>query len=37
VYDGMQFGTLTNIMPTNEKPFHFNVHVIGVTYLYRWQ
>lgn len=37
VYDGMQFGTLTNIMPTNEQPFHFNVHVIGVSYLYRWQ
>ncbi len=37
VYDGMQFGTLTNVMPTNEQPFHYNVHVIGVSYIYRWQ
>jgi MtrB/PioB family decaheme-associated outer membrane protein len=37
VYDGMQFGTLTNVMPSNEQPFHYNVHVIGLTYLYRWQ
>ena len=37
VYDGMQFGSLTNVMPTNEQPFHYNVHVIGLSYLYRWQ
>jgi MtrB/PioB family decaheme-associated outer membrane protein len=37
VYDGMQFGTLTNIIPTNEQPFHYNVHVVGVSYIYRWQ
>ena len=37
VYDGMQFGTLTNVIPTNEQPFHYNVHVIGLSYLYRWQ
>ena len=37
VYDGMQFGTLTNIIPTNEQPFHYNVHVIGVAYVYKWQ
>jgi MtrB/PioB family decaheme-associated outer membrane protein len=37
VYDGMQFGTLTNVIPTNEQPFHYNVHVIGISYLYRWQ
>ena len=37
VYDGMQFGSLTNIIPTNEQPFHYNVHVIGVSYIYRWQ
>jgi MtrB/PioB family decaheme-associated outer membrane protein len=37
VYDGMQFGTLTNVMPTNEQPFHYNVHVVGVSYIYRWQ
>lgn len=37
VYDGMQFGTLTNVIPTNEQPFHYNVHVVGVSYVYRWQ
>jgi hypothetical protein len=37
MYDGMQFGTLTNIMPTNEQPFHYNVHVVGLSYIYRWQ
>ncbi len=37
VYDGMQFGTLTNVIPTNEQPFNYNVHVVGVTYIYRWQ
>ena len=37
IYDGMQFGTLTNVMPTNEQPFSYNVHVISVSYLYRWQ
>ena len=37
IYDGMQFGTLTNVIPTSEQPFHYNVHVVGVSYVYRWQ
>ena len=37
VYDGMQFGTLTNVIPTNEQPFNYNVHVVGFTYIYHWQ
>ncbi|HET9669375.1 MAG TPA: MtrB/PioB family decaheme-associated outer membrane protein [Casimicrobiaceae bacterium] len=37
IYAGMQFGSLTNVIPTNEQPFHYNVHVIGVSYIYRWQ
>jgi hypothetical protein len=37
IYDGMQFGTLTNIIPTNEQPFNYNVHVVGVSYIYSWQ
>jgi MtrB/PioB family decaheme-associated outer membrane protein len=36
-YDGMQYGTGTNYLPSNEQPFHYNVHVIGVSYIYRWQ
>ena len=36
-FDGVQFGTLTNVMPTNEQPFHENVNVVGVSYIYRWQ
>lgn len=37
MYDGMQFGTITSVMPTNEQPFNYNVHVVGVTYVYHWQ
>lgn len=37
VYDGMQFGTLTNVLPTDEQPFNYNVHVVGVTYIYRFR
>jgi MtrB/PioB family decaheme-associated outer membrane protein len=37
IYDGMQFGTLTNVIPTNEQPFNYNVHVIGISYVYTWQ
>ncbi len=37
VYDGMQFGSLTNVMPTSEQPFNYNVHVVGLSYIYRWQ
>jgi MtrB/PioB family decaheme-associated outer membrane protein len=37
IYAGMQFGSLANVIPTNEQPFHYNIHVIGVSYIYRWQ
>ena len=37
MYQGMQFGSLTNVIPTNEQPFHYNVHVVGLSYIYRWQ
>ena len=37
VYDGLQFGSLTNVMPTNQQPFNYNVHVVGFSYVYRWQ
>lgn len=36
-YDGVQFGTTSIVMPTNEKPPSYNVNVVGVTYTYRWQ
>lgn len=36
-FDGVQFGTLTNVAPTNEQPVHENVNVVGVSYVYRWQ
>jgi MtrB/PioB family decaheme-associated outer membrane protein len=36
-FDGVQFGTLTNVVPTNEQPYHENVNVIGISYIYRWQ
>jgi hypothetical protein len=36
-YLGMQFGTGTNYMPTNEQFPSYNVHVVGVAYSYRFQ
>jgi MtrB/PioB family decaheme-associated outer membrane protein len=36
-YDGMQYGTISSVIPTNEQAPNYNVHVIGVTYVYRWQ
>lgn len=36
-YDGMQYGTITSVMPTGEKPPSYNVSVVGVSYLYRFR
>jgi MtrB/PioB family decaheme-associated outer membrane protein len=36
-FDGMQFGTITSVIPTNEQAPNYKVHVIGVSYIYRWQ
>jgi len=36
-YDGMQYGTITSVIPTNEVSPHYNVHVVGLSYIYRWQ
>jgi hypothetical protein len=36
-YNGMQFGTGTNYMPTNEKFPSYNVNVFGVAYSYRFR
>ena len=33
----LQYGTGTNYLPTNEQPWNYNVSVIGVSYIYRWQ
>ncbi|MFI5178196.1 MAG: MtrB/PioB family outer membrane beta-barrel protein, partial [Vicinamibacterales bacterium] len=32
-YEGMQFGSLNSILPSNEQPFHYSVNVIGVSYV----
>lgn len=32
-FEGMQFGTLNAQLPTNEQPFNYKVHVIGLSYL----
>jgi len=32
-YEGMQFGSLSGQLPTNEQPFNYKVHVIGVSYV----
>ena len=33
VYEGMQFGSLSAQLPTNEQPFNFAVHVVGLSYV----
>ncbi len=37
VYDGMQYGTLATVMRTNETAPNYNVSVVGISYIYRWQ
>ncbi len=36
-YQGTQFGSGTNYLPTNEQFPSYNVHVVGVSYIYRFQ
>jgi MtrB/PioB family decaheme-associated outer membrane protein len=36
-FDGMQFGTITSVIPTNEQAPNYKVNVVGVSYIYRWQ
>jgi len=36
-YDGMQYGTITSVMPTNQQSPSYNVSVFGVSYVYHWQ
>jgi MtrB/PioB family decaheme-associated outer membrane protein len=36
-YDGMQYGTITSVMPNNQTAPSYNVSVIGVSYVYKWQ
>lgn len=37
VYEGMQFGSLSIVLPTNEQAPSYNVHVVGLTYNYHWK
>jgi len=32
-YEGMQFGSLSGILPSNEQPFNYSVNVVGVSYV----
>lgn len=36
-YDGMQFGTLTGVLPTNEQSPSYTVHSIGAAYIYTFK
>jgi hypothetical protein len=36
-YSGMQYGTITSVMPTLEKAPNYNVSVVGVSYQYRFR
>ncbi len=36
-YDGMQFGTGTNYLPTNEQAPNYTVHTIGAAYIYSFK
>jgi len=33
VYEGMQFGSLSGVLPTNEQPFNYGVSIFGVSYV----
>jgi MtrB/PioB family decaheme-associated outer membrane protein len=32
-YEGMQFGSLSGVLPSNEQPFNYTVNVVGVSYV----
>lgn len=32
-YEGMQLGTMSGVLPTNEQPFNYTVHVFGASYV----
>jgi MtrB/PioB family decaheme-associated outer membrane protein len=32
-YEGMQFGSVATLLPTNEQPFSYSVSVIGISYV----
>ena len=36
-YEGMQYGTITSVMPTNQTAPNYNVSVFGLSYVYSWQ
>jgi hypothetical protein len=36
-YDAMTDGAINGQFPTFETPPNFNVHIVGVSYIYRWQ
>jgi hypothetical protein len=29
----MQFGSMQGVLPSNEQPFNYSVHVVGVSYV----
>jgi hypothetical protein len=35
-YDGLQFGTGTEQLPTNERAPDYTIHVVGLSYAYRF-
>jgi MtrB/PioB family decaheme-associated outer membrane protein len=35
-YDGVQYGTITSVMPTNQQAPNYNVSVFGISYMYRF-
>jgi len=32
-YEGMQFGSINTVLPSNEQPFNYSVNVVGVSYI----
>jgi MtrB/PioB family decaheme-associated outer membrane protein len=32
-YEGMQFGSMSGVLPSSEQPFNYSVHVVGVSYV----
>lgn len=36
-YDGMQYGSVTNVLPTNQQAPSYNVQILGISYLYSFR
>lgn len=36
-YDGLQYGSISSVLPTSQTAPNYNVSVVGLSYIYKWQ